>query len=267
MWDLFISVFTSVLLWIYDVIGHNFGVAIILFTILIRIVTWPLNAQQMKGAAAMQNLQSDKEWQDIQKKYAKDKEKLAQEQMRIYRERGINPFASCLPTLIQFPVIIALYQSITRALAATPLGLLELSRSASVFSFLDVSSIVPLNSKFLWMDLGRPEGIPLPFEISFLPYGFPLLAIIVALTTYVQSKLTMPASANPNDQSAAMGKMMSIYMPLLLGYFALTFPSGLAVYFITSNLLGIFQYAMQGKANWRNLLPGGQPQQIQKQRK
>ncbi|MEO8355015.1 MAG: YidC/Oxa1 family membrane protein insertase [Chloroflexota bacterium] len=268
MWELFISAFTSVLLWIYDVIGHNFGIAIILFTILIRLVTWPLNAQQMKGAAAMQNLQNDKEWQDIQKKYAKDKEKLAQEQMRVYREKGINPFASCLPTLIQFPVIIALYQSITRALAATPLGLLQLSRSGSTFSFLDVSSIVPLNSKFLWMDLGRPEGIPLPFDIAFLPYGFPLLAIIVALTTYVQSKLTMPASANPNDQSAMMGKMMSIYMPLLLGYFALTFPSGLAVYFITSNVLGIIQYAMQGKANWRNLIPGAQkPQQIQKQKK
>lgn len=258
MWDLFISIFTSVLLWIYNILGHGphmFGIAIILFTILIRLVTWPLNAQQMKGATAMQDLQNDKEWLELQKKYAKDKEKLAAEQMRIYRERGINPFASCLPTLIQFPIIIALYQSITRALAATPLGLLQLSRSASAFSFLDVSKLIPLNSKFLWMDLGRPEGIPLPFDVSFLPYGFPLLAIIVALTTYVQSKLTMPASTNPNDQSAAMSGMMSIYMPLLLGWFALTFPSGLAVYFITSNMLGIIQYAMQGKANWRNLIP------------
>ena len=264
MWDLFISIFTSVLVWIYDLVGNNFGLAIILFTILIRIVTWPLNAQQMKGASAMQNLQTDKEWLDIQKKYAKDKEKLAQEQMRIYRERGINPFASCLPTLIQFPIIIALYQSITRALATSPLGLLQLSRSASTFSFLDVANLIPLNSKFLWMDLGRPEGIPLPFDIGFLPYGFPLLAIIVALTTYIQSKLTLPATANPNDQTAAMTNMMSIYMPLLLGWFALTFPSGLAVYFITSNVLGIVQYAMQGKANWRNLLPGGNKQQVVK---
>ena len=254
MWDLFVSLFTSVLLWIYNILGqgpHMFGIAIILFTILIRIVTWPLNAQQMKGAAAMQNLQNDKEWQDIQKKYAKDKEKLAQEQMRIYKERGINPFGSCLPTLIQFPIIIALYQSITRALAATPLGLLELSRSASQFPILgDVSSLIPLNSKFLWMDLGRPESV------AIFGFGLPTLAIIVALTTYVQAKLTMPATANPGDQSAAMSNMMSIYMPLLLGWFALTFPSGLAVYFITSNVLGIVQYAMQGKANWRNLIPG-----------
>ena len=252
MWDFFISIFVNVLIWIYDVVGHNFGLAIILFTILIRIVTWPLNAQQMKGAAAMQSLQSDKDWQAIQKKYAKDKEKLAQEQMRIYREKGINPFSSCLPTLIQFPIIIALYQSIIRALASTPLDLLKLSRSISLPN---VSDLIPLHSKFLWMDLGRPEGIPLPFDISFLPYGFPILAIIVAITTYIQAKLTMPTSATPGDQSAAMSGMMSIYMPLLLGYFAITFASGLSVYFITSNVLGIIQYAMQGKANWRNLIP------------
>jgi membrane protein insertase, YidC/Oxa1 family, C-terminal domain len=246
MWDFFISIFVNVLIWIYDVVGHNFGLAIILFTILIRIVTWPLNAQQMKGAAAMQSLQNDKDWQAIQKKYAKDKEKLAQEQMRIYREKGINPFSSCLPTLIQFPIIIALYQSITRALASTPLDLLKLSRSISLPN---VSDLIPLNSKFLWMDLGRPEAV------TILGFAIPTLALVVAITTYIQAKLTMPASATPGDQSAAMSGMMSIYMPLLLGYFAITFASGLSVYFITSNVLGIVQYAMQGKANWHNLIP------------
>ena len=63
-------------------------------------------------------------------------------------------------------------------------------------------------------------------------------------------------TALPGDQTAAMSNMMSIYMPLLLGYFAITFASGLSVYFITSNVLGIIQYAMQGKANWHNLIPG-----------
>jgi len=251
IWNLFISLFTNVLLWIYDLLGagpHMFGIAIILFTILIRIVTWPLNAQQMKGAKAMQDLQNDKEWQAIQKKYAKDKEKLAQEQMRVYREKGINPFGSCLPTLVQFPIIIALYQSITRALGATPLDLLKLSRSINV-DFLDVANLIPLNSKFLWMNLGQPESV------AIFGFGLPVLAIIVALTTYIQSKLTLPPSTNPNDQSAAMGQSMAYTMPLMLGWFALTFPSGLSVYFITSNILGIIQYAAQGKANWRNLLP------------
>jgi YidC/Oxa1 family membrane protein insertase len=265
MWQtLIIEPFTNLLLWIYSLIANvpgAFGWAIILFTIVIRIITWPLNAQQLKGAQAMQEMQNDKEWQAIQKKYAKDREKLAQEQMRIYKEKGINPFGSCLPTLIQFPIIIGLYQAIIHAMATAPLSLLNLARS--VYPALDAAALIPLHNRFLWMDLGQPEGIPLPFEVSFLPYGFPTLAIIVAITTYIQSKLTMPASSNPGDQSAAMSKTMSIYMPLLLGYFALTFASGLSVYFITSNLLGIFQYAVTGRANWRNLLPGGDKQEKQ----
>ena len=253
MWEtIIIQPMTNLLVLIYSqiqTVPGAFGWAIILFTIVIRVITWPLNAQQMKGAQAMQELQNDKEWKEIQKKYEKNREKLAEEQMRIYKERGINPFGSCLPTLIQFPIIIGLYQSIIRALAGTPLSLLQLSRS--IYPFQNIQDIIPLNSKFLWMDLGRPESIPL------FGFAFPTLALIVAITTYVQAKLTMPASSNPNDQSAAVSKQMALMMPLMLGYFALTFASGLSVYFITSNLLGIAQYAMQGKANWRNLLPGG----------
>lgn len=155
--------------------------------------------------------------------------------MRIYKERGINPFASCLPTLIQFPIIIGLYQSITRALSITPFDMLKLART--IYPFQNVEGIIPLNSKFLWMDLGRPESI------QILGFALPTLAIVVALTTYIQSKLTMPTSSNPNDQSAQMSGMMSIYMPLLLGWFALNFASGISIYFITSNALGIVQYA------------------------
>jgi len=256
MWDtIIIQPMTNLLLFIYDLLGHGphtFGLAIILFTILIKAITWPLNASQVKGAQAMQELQNDKEWQDIQKKYAKDKEKIAQEQMRIYKERGINPFASCLPTLIQFPIIIGLYQSITRALSVMPLDMLHLART--IYPFQNVQGIIPLNSKFLWMNLGQPESI------QVLSFALPTLAVVVALTTYIQSKLTMPASTNPNDQSAQMSGMMSIYMPLMLGWFALNFASGIAIYFITSNLLGIAQYAATGRANWSNLLPGGNKQ-------
>lgn len=256
MWEtIIIQPFTNLLLWIYSLLAGvpgAFGWAIILFTIVIRVVTWPLNAQQLKGAQAMQELQNDKDWQAIQKKYAKDREKLAQEQMRVYKEKGINPFGSCLPTLIQFPIIIGLYQAIIQALASAPLGLLNLARN--VYPSLSAAALIPLNSRFLWMDLGQPEFIPI------FGFNLPTLAIIVAITTYIQSKLTMPATANPGDQSATMSKTMSIYMPLLLGYFALTFASGLSVYFITSNLLGIFQYAVTGRANWRNLLPGGDKQ-------
>jgi YidC/Oxa1 family membrane protein insertase len=103
------------------------------------------------------------------------------------------------------------------------------------------------------MNLGQPE------RIYVFGYAIPLLAIIVAITTYIQSKVTMPASTNPKDQGAMMGKMMTLYMPLLLGYFALTFASGLSVYFIVGNLIGIAQYALLGKVNWRALIPGRKP--------
>jgi len=257
MWELIIvQPMTNILLWIYDALGHGphmFGLAIILFTVLIRAITWPLNAAQVKGAQAMQELQSNKEWQDIQKKYAKDKEKLAQEQMRLYKELGINPFASCLPMLVQLPVLFGLYQSINRALSATPFDMLGLART--VYPFQNVQNIIPLNSSFLWMDLGRPESI------QVLGFAVPSLAVVVALSTYVQSKLTMPASADPNDQSAMMSKQMSLMMPLMIGWFALTMPSGVSVYFLASNILGIVQYAATGRANWSSLLPGGDKKQ------
>jgi len=131
-WEtIIVNPFTNVLLLIYHLIGGNFGVAIILFTILIRLITHPLMASQIKSSAKMTAFQQSKEWQDIQKKYKDDKEKLAQEQMKLYKDLGINPFASCLPTLIQIPIIFGLYQSIMRAMAASPGQLLILSRVVS----------------------------------------------------------------------------------------------------------------------------------------
>jgi len=252
MWDsLIITPFINVLLFIYTLVWKNFGIAIVLFTILIRLVTYPLSRSQLKGAAAMQDLQKDKRWIEMQKKYKNNKEQLAQEQMKLYKELGINPLSSCLPTLIQFPIIIGLYQSIIRSLASTPIQLLELT-SHIYPGLLSVSSLIPLNSRFLWMDLGQPERLVLPF----LPFGIPVLAVIVVVTTYLQSKMMTPASASPDDQGAQMSRMMSLYMPFLMGYLALTLASGLSLYFVISNLLGILQYAVMGKVDWKSLLPG-----------
>jgi len=252
MWEtIIVAPFTNALLMIYKLIGGNFGIAIILFTILIRVITHPLMVSQIKGSTKMQEMQSSKEWQEIQKKYKDDKQALSQEQMKYYKSIGYNPLSSCLPSIIQIPLIFGLYQSIIRALAASPLQLLTLTRS--VYPFFEVGDLVPLNSKFLWMNLGQPE------RIYVFGYAIPLLAIIVAITTYIQSKVTMPPSTNPRDQGAMMGKMMTLYMPLLLGYFALTFASGLSVYFIIGNLIGIAQYALLGKVNWRALIPGRKP--------
>ncbi len=257
MWDLLVVYpMTNALLLITALIGGNFGLAIILFTVLIRLITHPFMASQIKSSAAMQELMQSDEWQKIQAKHKDDREKLAQEQMRIYQEKGINPFGSCLPTLLQFPIIIGLYQSITHAAGGSPLQMLYLVRAVypwleNILPGASVANLLPLHNQFLWMNLGQPERI----LADVLPFGgIPTLAIIVGLTTYIQSKLTVMPSANPNDQSAQMAKMMSLYMPLMLFYFSLNFASGLAVYFITSNLAGILQYAMLGKVNWRNLL-------------
>jgi YidC/Oxa1 family membrane protein insertase len=252
MWNTFIlSPMVNVLIWIYDLILNNFGLAIIIFTILIRLITYPLTAQQLKGQQKMTKLQTSKKWQEIQKKYKDDKEKLAQEQMAIYKEMGINPLGSCLPLVIQFPVMIGLYQSISLAMASAPIQLLNLSRD--LYAFIPASVLIPLNSKFLWMNLGLPE-VSSPNALVIAGFTVPIMTIIVVITTWMQSRLMTPA-ANPGDQGAQMSKMMNLYMPILMGWISYTLASGLALYFIMSNVLGIAQYAIMGKVNWRNLLP------------
>ncbi len=256
MWNtIILTPMTNILIWIYNFVFHNFGIAIILFTVLIRLITYPLTAQQLKGQQKMQELNSSKKWQEIQKKYKDDKEKLAQEQMALYKEMGVNPFGSCLPLIIQFPIMIGLYQSITLAMASAPIQLLNLSRS--IYAFIPAYLLIPLNSKFLWLNLGLPESqTPIfGFIIPGLNIGIPILTIIVVLTTYLQSKVMSPASTNPADQSAQMSRSMNLMMPVLMGWISFTLASGLAIYFVVSNVLGIAQYALMGKVNWANLLP------------
>ena len=247
MWDtIVIQPFVNVLLLINSLV-HNFGVSIILFTILIRLLTHPLTVQQFKATRAMQNLQEDPRYLKMQEKYKNDKDRLAQEQMKLYKELGINPLGSCLPTLIQLPIILGLYQSVTRAMAASPLELFNLQQIIYP-KLINAAKLLPLENQFLWMDLGQPESVTL-FGLSI-----PLLAILVVVTTYLQSKLLQPP-AQANDQGAMMTKSMNIYMPILMGFMAYSLASGLAIYFLTSNVFGIFQYALLGRANWSNILP------------
>lgn len=247
MWQtIIVDPFTNVLLAITMVV-KNFGVAIILFTILIKLITWPLTTSSMKAAQGMQKLQSDPRYKKIQEKYKNDKEKFAQEQMKLYKELGIKPMGSCLPTLIQFPIIIGLYQSIIKAMAATPYELLNLERI--IYGFLDPTKLLPLQNRFLWMDLGQPERLPI-FGVQI-----PILAIIVVLTTFLQSKLMQPPTTNANDQGAAFSKAMNLYMPVLMGWMAYSLASGLALYFLISNIATIVQYAIMGKVNWGNIFP------------
>jgi YidC/Oxa1 family membrane protein insertase len=251
IWDMLIlNPMVNSLLWIYNALGDNFGLAIIVFTLVVRLITYPLTAQQMKSAQAMQEMQKSKRWQDIQKKYKDNREKLAQEQMALYKEMGVNPFGSCLPTLVQFPIIIGLYQAVMRALAVTPLQLLDLSNH--VYKITNASALIPLKNNFLWMDLSQPE------RLMVFGFGVPVLAILVVISTYVQSKLMTPPATG--DQSAQMTtQMMNLYMPFFMGWLAYQFSAGLALYFLASNLFTIAQYAATGKVDWRNLLPKGRP--------
>ncbi len=247
MWQtIIIQPFTNVLLLINSLF-HNFGVSIILFTILVRLITHPLTVRQFKATKALQDLQEDPNYQKMQEKYKDDRERLAQEQMKLYQERGINPLGSCLPTLIQLPIILGLYQSVTRAMAASPLELFNLQQIIYP-NWINAAKLHPLENQFLWMDLGQPERLNL-FGLSI-----PLLAILVVVTTYVQSKLIQPP-AQPDNQAAMMTNSMNIYMPILMGFMAYSLASGLAIYFLTSNIFGIAQYAILGRANWSNIFP------------
>ncbi|HLC02486.1 MAG TPA: YidC/Oxa1 family membrane protein insertase [Anaerolineales bacterium] len=241
MWDTFIlNPMINALLGIYGVLGGNFGLAIIVFTAVVRLITLPLTLQQQRSTQKMQELQSSKKWLDIQKKFKGDKQKLQEQQLKIYKEMGINPLSGCLPLLIQFPVIIGLYQAIIQALAATPVQLLTLGRH--LYDFVSATTI-PLNSRFLWMNLGQPEHLSFPI---------PVLTILVVISTFLQTKLTTPPS--PDSQGSQMTQMMTWYMPVLLGYFAYTYAAGLALYFVASNLLAVAQYAAMGKVDWRKVL-------------
>jgi YidC/Oxa1 family membrane protein insertase len=260
IWNTIILIpMVNVLIWIYNILFHNFGLAIILFTILIRLITYPLTAQQMKSQAKMQELNASNKMKDIQKKYKDDKQKQQEATMALYKEMGINPLGGCLPLLIQFPIMIGLYQSISLALAQAPIQLLNLTQS--IAAFLPAAALIPLNSQFLWLDLALPEAsTPIfGFLIPGINIGIPILTITVVVTTWLQSKIMTPASTNPNDQSSAMARQMNLFMPLMMGWISWTLSSGLALYFIVSNLLGIAQYAFLGKVNWSNLLPRAKP--------
>lgn len=245
MWDaIIIQPFTNLLLLITMVV-KNFGFAIIIFTILIKLLTYPLTAKQLKVTKEMQDLQSDPQYIKMMEKYKDNKEKAAEYQMKKYQEKGISPLGSCLPTLIQFPIIIGLYQAIMRVMASTPLELVKLERL--VYPFLDVNKILPIQNRFLWMDLGQPE------RLYVFGIAIPVLAILVVLTTFIQSKVMQPPATN--DQAGAMNNSMTMMMPIMMGYMAYQFSAGLALYFLTSNLTTIVQYAAMGRADWSALFP------------
>ncbi len=216
---LVINPMTNIMLLIYGLF-NNYVVAIILLTILIRLVTLPLNLKQMVSSIKMSALQP--QMKALQEKYKNDPQTLSAEM----RKLGFNPLSGCLPTLVQFPILIGLYNAIMRTMAVNPFSLLELGKH--VYSFLPgLSSLVPINSQFLLWDLGQPD----PFFV---------VPILVVATTYFSTKFTMAPSTDP--QMRQTNQMMTWMMPIMFGFFMLSAPVGLGIYWVVSNLIGIGQY-------------------------
>ncbi|MCF8111012.1 MAG: membrane protein insertase YidC [Desulfobacteraceae bacterium] len=212
----FFDVIAKPCLWlmnkIHDNVVSNYGVAIILLTILVKIIFWPLGNKSYRSMAEMKKLQPL--MADIRKKYKDDKKKMNEEVMRLYKTYKVNPMSGCLPMVVQIPVFIAFYRMLYEAI--------ELRHAPFM----------------LWInDLSSPDrlfrfDISIPFMAA--PYGIPVLTIIMGATMFLQQKLSPP----PGDPSQA--KIMML-MPLIFTVIFINFPAGLVLYWLTNNVLSIAQ--------------------------
>ena len=197
------------LVWVLNLFNGwipNFGVAIILLTILVRLLFWPLTRKSTEGMKKMQELQPL--MKEIQAKYKDNPQRLQQETWQLYREKKVNPMSSCLPMLIQIPVFIALFNVL---------------RSAVELRY----------APFLWIaDLSEPEGL----FASWFPFGgLNLLPILMAVSTALQSYFT-PSTGDKKQQ-----QMMMVMMPAMMLIMFYSFPSALSLYWFLSNIFSIVQ--------------------------
>lgn len=225
----------------------SFGLAIIAFTVLVRVATLPLTLRQLHASRKLQELSP--RLQEIQKKY-KDPKRRQEETMKLYREAGVNPLGCLGPMLIQFPIFIALYRVLTLTVGGTPERTAELAHRLYPWSF--IQAAIPLPSHFLWMNLGRVDTTY-------------ILLVLVFATTWLQTKLSMSqAGAAQTAQQQQTNRMMLWMMPMMFAWFTLTVPSGLAFYWVVTNVIGIvmnwFVYGWH-RRSWREIFstPGPTP--------
>ncbi len=244
IWSTFIlNPMVNAMLWLYGLLGHNYVLALLIFTAFTRLITWPLTLQQQKSSAAMTELQP--RLKQIQEKYKNDQEMLTKKMSELYKEAGVNPLGGCLPLVVQFPILIGLYQALTQSLAGSPLELMQLAQRiypypiASWLSWLpNPITLIPLDSHFAWLNLAQPDALY-------------ILPVVVVVSSWLQNKLLTPPSADP--QQRAMGQMMQLTMPLMIGFISINFPSGLAIYWTVGNIIGVAQYAAMGRVGLKNL--------------
>lgn len=227
MWGAFVGTIASALTTLHGVVG-NWGIAIILFTVAIKVVTWPLMTKQLKSSRAMQELQP--KIKAMQEKYKDDKEAQTREMMALYQEAGVNPAMGCLPMLVQMPVWFGLYRAI--------IGLATDGTLAAGFLFVPSLAEPSPTMGFSWV-----------LDIASYPqtWGFFVLPLLTVVTQLAISRVMTPtptSSGNSSDPTQAMMKQMTTLMPVMFGAFALTLPAGLALYWVTNNILTGVQYLM-----------------------
>lgn len=258
MWDLILNPFVTILAWLYAALNQDIVLAIVVLTVIIRFLTYPLLAKQQESSRKMQQIQP--QLKKLQEKYKNDKEKLSQAQMKLYKENKVNPVGGCFPMVIQFPILIGLYQAIFFALAATPFQLVDLSERLLIPG---LDSLIPLQR--MWTPIPQLSDLLPALDLTLAPTENPhyslILPLLVLVTTWAQQKLTMATTGQktskkdddddddgkPAGGQAQMMKSMTTIMPIMFGFFSLSFSVGLSIYFVASNLIGIVQYSPQGR--------------------
>ena len=201
---------------IYGVVG-NYGIAIIIVTVLMRIIIFPLTLKQEKSMKKMRDLQPEIE--KIKEKYKDSPQEYQQKTAELYRESGVNPLGGCLPLLIQMPVFVALYWAFS-------------------------GNAIPADAKFLWFTLKQPDRL---FMIG--NFAFNLLPILNVGVTYIQQKIM--TSATSGQESNQQMQTMLYMMPLMMLFIFYKMPSGVTLYYLVSGALSLVQqyFILKGRSD------------------
>ena len=240
----------SILAFFYRLIP-NYGIAIILLTLAMRVLLLPLGLKQIRSMQSMQAIQP--QVKAIQQKYKGNRQKINEETMKLYRERGVNPLSGCLPLLLQFPLLIALF-----AVLRVPGGLVHIPQDSSLHTAIvnQDTSFLGVNDNLLCSAVEAGREVPITYPKGWPPedkftsptlhcgHGFPVripyyvLAGLMVLTTYYQQRQMQRASPSTVNQQQ---QMITRFMPILFGVWGFIFPMGLVVYWTTTNLVQIGQ--------------------------
>jgi YidC/Oxa1 family membrane protein insertase len=207
--------------------GHDFGIAVIIMTLIIRFAMWPLTAKQLRSQKKMQALQP--EIVKLKQQAAGDKAKENQLLMELYKEKEINPFSSCLPLLLQFPFLIALFFVLKKA--ALPFDQISSLLYEPVKNIPYIEQLIS----------GAVKYDPMLLRVIPMDTASKVLAVIAGITQYIQVKMITPKHVDPNDQQAKMTSTMNYIFPAMTAFIAWTLPAALPLYWITGNGVAIFQ--------------------------